>query len=173
MFKTCVISPCSTVLLLMKYNSRLVTSKDNCERTPLHLACLYGHTKIVQVHKGHSHLRLIREWRDAEGNTPLHLACSGGSLGIVELLINSNANAKATNKLNEIPLHIAVRCGHVSIAQFLLKDRVPIECKTVEGHTPLHYAAMENNTEMITLLVKRYVPRLKIQVIKADSHSTS
>ena len=170
MFKTCVISPYSAVLLLMKYNSRLVTSKDNCERIPLHLACLHGHTKIVQVHKDHSHLRSIREWRDAEGNTSLQLACSGGSLGIVELLINSKANVKATNKLNEMPLHIAVRRGHVSIAQFLLENRVPIECKTVEGHTPLHYAARENNTEMITLLVERYIVRFKIQV---GSHSTS
>ena len=149
----------------MKYNSRLVTSKDNCERTPLHLACLYGHPKIVQVHKDHSHLRLIREWRDAEGNTPLQLACSGGSLGIVELLIKSKANAKATNKLNEMPLHIAVHHGHISIAQFLLENRVHIDCKTLEGHTPLHYAARENNTEMITLLVKRYVLRFKIQVL--------
>ena len=172
MFKTWVISPCSAVLQLMKYNPRLVRSKDNCEMTPLHLACLRGHTKIVQVHKDHSHLMLMREWCDVEGNTLLHLACSGGSSGIVELLINSKADAKATNKLDEIPLHVAVRCGHVPIAQFLLKDRVPIS-KTVEGHTPLHYAAMENNTEMITLLFERYVPRLKIQVIKADSHSTS
>ena len=164
MFKTYVISPCSAVLQLMKYDSGLVTSKDNCERTSLHLACLHGHTKIVQVHK--DHLKSMREWCDAEGNTPLHLACSGGSAGIVELLINSKANAKATNKLNEMPLHIAVRCGHVSIAQLLIENMVPIECKTVDGHTPLHCAARENNTEMITLLVERYVPRFKIQVQK-------
>ena len=163
MFKTCVISPCSAFLQLVKYNSRLVTSKDNCERTPLHLACLHGRTKIVQVHKDHSHLKSIREWCDAEGNTLLHLACSGGSADIVELLINSKADAKATNKLNEMPLHIAVHCGHVSIAQLLLENRVPIECKTVEGHTPLHYAARKNNTEMITLLAERYVLRFKIQ----------
>ena len=161
MFKTCVISLCSVVLQLMKYNSRLFRSKDNCERTPLHLACLHGHTKIVQIHKDHSHLKSICEWCDAEGNTQLHLACSGGSLGIVELLINSKADAKATNKLNEMPLHIAVHCGHVPIAQFLIENRVPIECKTVEGHTPLHCAARKNNTEMITLLVERYVLRFK------------
>ena len=149
----------------MNYNSRLVRSKDNCERTPLHLACLHGRTKIAQIHSDHSHLKSISEWRDAEGNTALHLACSGGSAGIVKLLINSKAKAKATNKLNEMPLHIAVRCGHVPIAQLLLENRVPIECKTVEGHTPLHCAAKENNTEMIALLVGRYVLRFKMQVV--------
>ena len=153
----------------MKYNSRLVTSKDNCDRTPLHLACLHGHTKIVQVHKDHSHLKSISECRDAEGNTPLHLACSVGSAGIVKLFINSKANAKATNKLNEMPLHIAVHCGHVPIAQLLLDNRVPIECKTVEGRTPLHCAARKNNTEVITLLVERYVLRVKMQVLKAQA----
>ena len=157
MFKTCVISPCSAVLHLMKYNPRLIKCKDNCERTPLHLACLHGHTKIAQVYKDHSHLKSILEWHDAEGNTPLHLACSGGSASIVELLINSKADTKATNKLNEMPLHIAVHCGHVPIAQLLLENKVPVGCKTVEGHTPLHYAARENNTEMIMLLVDRYV----------------
>ena len=133
--------------------------------TPLHLACLRGHTKIAQIHEHHSHLKSICECHDAEGNTPLHLACSGGSASIVELLINSKANAEATNKLNEMPLHVAVRCGHVPIAQFLLENRVPIECKTLEAHTPLHYAARKNNTEMITLLVERYVLGFKIQVV--------
>ena len=155
----------------MKYDSRLVTSKDDCKRTPLHLACLHGHISIVHIHKDHSHLKTIREWRDAEANTPLHFACSGGSAGIVELLINSKADAKATNKLKEMPLHIAVHCGHVPIAKLLLKKQVPVECKTVEGHTPLHCAARKNNTEMITLLVERYVLRFKIQVIKAGNHS--
>ena len=153
----CVIYSYSAVLQLMKYNSRLVTSRDSCERTPLHLACLHGHISIVHIHKDHSHFKSVREWCDAEGNTPLHLACSGGSAGIVKLLINSKADAKATNKLNEMPLHIAVHCGHVPIAQFLIENRVPMECKTAEDHTPLHCAARKNNTEMIMLLVERYV----------------
>lgn len=141
----------------MKYNSRLVTSKDNCERTPLHVACLRGHIKIVQVHKDHSCLKSIRECRDAEGNTPLHLACSSGSAGIVKLLIYSKADPKATNKHKEMPLHIAAHCGHVPIAQFLLQNGVSIESKTVKGHTPLHCAARKNNTEMVMSLLERYV----------------
>ena len=142
---------------MMKYDSRLVTTKDNHEMTPLHLACLHGHISVVHIHKDHTHLRSVREWRDAEGNTPLHLACSGGNAGIVELLIDSGADAKATNNLNEMPLHIAVHCGHVPIAQFLLKKQVTTECQTVDGHTPLHYAARENNSVMISLLVDRFV----------------
>ena len=149
--------PYSSVLQLMKYDCRLVTTKDNHEMTPLHLACLHGHISIVQLHKDHSHLKSVRECHDAEGNTPLHLACSGGSAGIVELLISSNADTVATNKLIEMPLHIAVSYGHVPIAQLLSKKQVPIECQTVEGHTPLHYAARANNSEMISLLVNRFV----------------
>ena len=109
----------------------------------------------MQAHEDHSHL--ICDCHDAEGNTPLHLACSGGNAGIVELLIGSNADTVAKNKLNEMPLHIAVHCGHVPIAQLLLEKQVPIECQTVEGHTPLHYAARENNSEMISLLIDRCV----------------
>ena len=120
----------------MKYNSRLVTSKDNCEMTPLHLACLHGHISIVNIHKDHSDWKSICEWRDAEGNTPLHLACSGGNAVIVELLIDSGADTVATNNLNEMPLHIAVHRGHVHTAKFLLMKKAPTECQTVEGHTP-------------------------------------
>ena len=140
----------------MKYNSRLVRSKDNCERTPLHLACLHGHISVVQIHKDHSHLQSVRECRDAEGNTPLHLACSGGNLGIVELLLDSEADVKATNKQNEISLHIAVHCRHVPIAKLLLEKEAPIiECQTVKGHAPLHYAVRNNDSKMIVLLVER------------------
>ena len=141
----------------MKYDSRLVASKDNLKMTPLHLACFHRHINVVQLYKDHSHLKSVCECHDAEGNTPLHLACSGGNACIVELLIDRGADTKATNKLNEMPLHIAVHCGHVPIAQFLLKKQVPTECQTVEGHTPLHYAARENNSELITLMVDRFV----------------
>ena len=139
----------------MKYNSVLVTSKDNCVRTPLHLACLHGHISIVQVHKEHSHLKSIRESHDVAGNTPLHLACSGGNGDIVKLLIDCRADPKTTNKLNEMPLHTAVDCGHVHIAKLLLRKEVPIQCQTVAGHTPLHYAARKNRSEMIVLLFER------------------
>ena len=145
------------VLQLMKYNSRLVASKDNHDMTPLHLACLHGHIRVVQAHKDHLHLKSIRECKDTEDNTPLHLACSGDNIGIVELLISSKVDTKATNIRKEMPLHIAVHCGQVLTAQILLEKEVPLECQTVEGHTPLHYAAKTNNTEMIALLVKRYV----------------
>ena len=156
-FRITTISSYRAVLKLVKYDSRLVTSKDNHDMTPLHLACLHGHISIVQVHKDYLHLKSIREGKDAEGNTPLHLACSGGNIGIVELLIDCEADTVALNKLNEMPLHIAVHCGNLSVAQFLLKSEVPIECHTGDGHTPLHYAARADNTEMITFLVDRYV----------------
>ena len=156
-FHITTISSYRAVLKLVKYDSRLVASKDNHDMTPLHLACLHGHISIVQVHKDYLHLKSIREGKDAEGNTPLHLACSGGNIGIVELLIDCEADTVALNELNEMPLHIAVHCGNLSVAQFLLKSEVPIECHTGDGHTPLHYAARADNTEMITFLVDRYV----------------
>ena len=150
-----IMSPYSAVLLLMKYACRLITSKDNHEMTPLHLACLHGHISIVQIHKDHSYFKSICECRDAEGNTPLHLACSGSNADIVELLIDCGADTVATNKLNEMPLHIAVHSGNAHVANFLLMKEVPIQCQTVAGHTPLHYAARKNNSEMIVLLVEK------------------
>ena len=148
----------------MEHNSKLVESKDNCERTPLHLACLHGHINIVQVHKSHHlHLRSLFECHDAEGNTALHLACSGGNIGMVELLIDSGADIKAINIDKETPLHIAIHRGHVHTAKLLLMKKAPTECQTVEGHTPLHYAARANNSELITELVKRYVLMISIK----------
>ena len=150
---------CRVVLELMVYDSKLVTSEDNCGMTPLHLACLHGHVEIVQVHETRTWLKSesLREHHDAEGNTPFHLGCAGGSVGVVELLIDSEVNTMATNNLRETPMHIAVRSGHVHIVQVLLNIKVPTECQTHEGHTPLHYAARENNAEMIRKLVERYV----------------
>jgi len=144
---------------LMGYDSELITSEDDCEMTPLHLACLHGHVEVVKIHKNHFCLKSesLREHRDAEGNTPFHLGCAGGSVGVVELLIDCEVNAMATNKLRETPLHIAVRNRHVKVAEVLLSMKVSTKCQTIEGHTPLHYAAKGNNTEIIRLLLKQYV----------------
>jgi len=136
----------------MMYDSNLVAAKDNCAMTPLHLACLKGHIKVVQVHSDLLSKGLCEE-QNTEGNTPLHLACVGGNIDIVELLICNNADRMAANKENQMPLHIAVHCGHVPIVQFLLNLNVPTECQTLEGHTPLHYAARKNHIDIIRLLV--------------------
>ena len=142
---------------LVMYDSSLVTAKDNLAMTPLHLACLNGHTEVVRVHRDQLFLRseVLREEQNAEGNTPLHLACTGGNIDIVELLIHNKAHKTATNQQNETPLHIAVHCEHVPIAQFLLNLKVPTECRTLEGHTPLHYAARKNNTDTVKVLVEK------------------
>jgi len=125
----------------------------------LHLACLYGRIKVVEIYKNHLCLKSesLHEHRDAEGNTPFHLGCAGGSVHVVELLIDCEVNPMATNNLRETPLHIAVRNRHVKVAEVLLSMKVSTECQTLEGHTPLHYAAKENDTEMIRLLFKQYV----------------
>lgn len=61
---------------------------DNQGMTPLHLACLYGHLKIVKI--------LVDagadlKCKDKDATTPLHLACAEGSIEVRSPLFNSHA----------------------------------------------------------------------------------
>jgi len=73
--------------------------------TPLHLACKYGHTRIVKYLV--EVRRLNQQLKNHNGELPLHLACSH-SLELVKLV--SNCNPDTQQEDGDTPLHIA--CKH-------------------------------------------------------------
>jgi hypothetical protein len=75
----------------------LPLSQDSEGSTPLHLAALYGHTRICEI--------LIRETEapdlvfmpDAQGNTPLHCAALGKNCDTLDAILMRGGQVASTN----------------------------------------------------------------------------
>uniref|UniRef100_A0A1X7TN60 Uncharacterized protein n=1 Tax=Amphimedon queenslandica TaxID=400682 RepID=A0A1X7TN60_AMPQE len=114
-------------------------------RTPLAMACIRGHTKIVELllKKG-ANVNVT----DENENTPLGIACKKGHTEIVELLLKhgiDNTNSTMNDK-NCIP-------GTAS-AEGQQPQRVNINHTNLENRTALHIACDEGCKEIVELLLK-------------------
>jgi len=127
-----------------------VNSVDECRRTALHRAALYGGIESVNV--------LIRNkcklnLQDKLGDTALHWACRGGDLQIVKLLVDNGAKVNAKDKLFSTPLHVAVRVGVQEIIEFLCDHNGDVNAKDREGDTPMHDAVRLGRYRVVKSLI--------------------
>ena len=98
-------------------------------------ACRNGQKGIVLIFLKKGGIDVNK--RDAEGNTPLHYACLKGYRDIVNLLLDSEADATIANNLSETPLHAASRSGNKEIIGKLLQYGADIDATDSDGRTPL------------------------------------
>jgi ankyrin repeat protein len=94
--------------------------------TPLHVACLYKNTDLVELllsyYTGYSTNADVNA-RDNGGSTPLHYACGFGyNKKIVELLIQNGADVNAINYSNRTPLHITCHLGYDELVALLIQN---------------------------------------------------
>lgn len=93
--------------------------------------------------------------RDAEGNTPLHYACLKSYRDIVNLLLDSEADATIANNLSETPLHAASRSGNKEIIGKLVQYGADIDATDSEGRTPLIRLLDNRRTDAAMFLIER------------------
>ena len=133
--------------------------------SPLHIACEYGHLKIVQLLQQSQKHDLNSQ--NSVGNTPLHLACKRKSIDIIRLLLERRCSTNIPNKKGEtaqdIPLnddgdgllHIACQWGDVGIVRYLINDE---RCKpnvqsSSSKNTPLHIATKYGQDDTVVQLL--------------------
>lgn len=93
-----------------------VNQKDGLGITPLCMATMYGHKKVVQV--------LINadadiELQDDSGRTPLHIASLYGNVKIAQALIAAGANLRITTSNGYTPKETAHILGHRLIVDLI------------------------------------------------------
>ena len=98
--------------------------------SPLHIACLYGQTAVVEecIKRGAD-----VNVRDEDDSTPLHDACAGGFATIVAQLLQQGASVSAKDTEEDTPIHHAARGGHAAVVQQLLtatSDRVALPARS-------------------------------------------
>ncbi|XP_060169184.1 ankyrin repeat-containing protein BDA1-like [Lycium barbarum] len=121
--------------------------------TPLHIACLSGHSEFA---KEIIHLRpeFARELNQ-DGFSPLHIASANGDIEIVKQLLSIDRNlCLLKGKDRRIPLHYAVVKGrkHV-IMELLVASPDSAEEVTARGETCLHLAVKNYQFEAFKLLL--------------------
>ncbi|KAK3526644.1 hypothetical protein QTP70_030857 [Hemibagrus guttatus] len=167
---------------LAKKNDLNQLDKEN--RTALHIACVHGHTEVVQYlvenkvklnlcdNQNRSALMKAVQCQqdrcvsilleheadpnlvDINGNTSLHLAARIPSVPVALKLLEHEANINAQNKEGNTPLMLSVEENHAEMAEFLLKEGADVNLQNQERRTPLLIAACNGQISMVRLLLQ-------------------
>lgn len=85
-------------------------------RTPLHKACYFGHSNIVEyLLECGANVDAI----DVEGDTPLHDACKLDHVECVKLLVEAGASTSIKNKMGQTPYDLAKSVGTSEVVDLL------------------------------------------------------
>ncbi len=119
--------------------------------TPLHLAAINGHAKVVDLLiKSGAHVNA----RNRDGATPLLKAVQGRHIDVIKLLIKRHADINVKDDSSVSPLMATLMDGNLEIAKILVESGADVRVKSAGGSTPMHMAAREDSA-LVKLLVKK------------------
>lgn len=161
----------------------MVFRDTGLQETPLHVACTYGHTAVVELllehgadvnagttkgftslmcasYNGHIELVHLLQERGAILNAAttdywlaMHYAAMRGKLDVVEFYIDNGIPVDAMTNKSKSALHLTSWAGHIDVAKFLLAKGANIELRSYKGETPLHLATRHFAPWMVELLL--------------------
>ena len=156
-----------------------VNCRNEGGHTPLHLAALNGHDRVVLLLLADP--RVDVNCSDKYGATSLAMAADAGHVRVVKIfLADRRVEINAGDKDGQTSLHVAAM-GRPRVVQLLLEDpRLDVNCTIsqqlsqlraglYEGATPLHLAAQHNHAEVVQLLLAD--PRTEVNRKNKKGHS--
>jgi ankyrin repeat protein len=145
----------SVVKLFLEKSPECAHSRTPTGVTPLFLACLRSHTKVV---------KMLVETYKAEVNishpktqrTPLHNAVTQ-NVDMTNLLLEHGAHADARDHLGVSPLIMASQGGFARTVSLLVgRHDIELDATTTNGgRTALHQAAECGHTEVVQILLEK------------------
>jgi len=155
---------------------------DWLERSPLHIAIIWGYQDIVTqlIDSGADvniqdkdqatplHEAALRDRVEiakillqkgakvdpiSRGQTPLHMACAEGRTEVVRLLIENKADINALYN-QSTPLHIASEGGFESIVNLLIASGANVNAKNASEGTALHVASIKGFERVASVLLE-------------------
>jgi ankyrin repeat protein len=143
-----------------------VGARDEEDALPIHKACFWGRTAVVQV--------LQPLWakaeRTAQGATPLHMAAASGDAACLCLCLSVYEDSAVTSNVGFFTAHFAAKCGRVELlTNALLKYPALLGVKTSEGLSVRDVAIACGNHKFAAALA----PLSTNQNSDSNIHSTS
>jgi ankyrin repeat protein len=136
---------------LLSENQSDVDERDSHNQTPLYLAALRGHEKVVR-------LLLERDAdvgaKESEERTALHMSAANEHDKVMLLLLQHKADVDIKDKWGWTALHRAAINKHETAVRHLLKYKTNIDAKDNGGRTVLHRVAERGYKSVVGLLLK-------------------
>ena len=138
--------------------------------TPLHIACIGGHTDFVK-----EVLKLRPEFAEElnqDGFSPLHIASGNGDIQIVKELLQVNCFlCLIKGRERRIPLHYAAIKGRIHVIHELLSACAEsVGYVTGRGETILHLALKNNQFEAFEFLVQYLLRSNNGEILNKKDH---
>lgn len=138
--------------ILLRHGARC-DERDEYRRTPLHVAVMSGHEKMVDLLiAGGADLKLKRSNESA-----VHLAARGGHDGVVALLLRKGLDVNGDRILSEageMPIEFAAKRGHLAVVKVLLAAGAEINHHYPSGETALMLAIRGLHSQIAVLLLE-------------------
>ncbi|CAG7721204.1 unnamed protein product [Allacma fusca] len=142
-----------TVAYLLSLGSS-ITGKNFEGENVFHIACRYGHTKIIEQIIHHKKFSCVLNDGNGSGSTPFHIAASEGHHGVLEVLMKKGAILHRDHE-GRTPLHSAAENGKKDVLNLILNTHSHLINLTDNyGNTPLHSAASKNQGKIADLLLR-------------------
>lgn len=132
-------------------------AQDNTGRTPLHAAVAADAMGVFQILLRNRATNLNARMHD--GTTPLILAARLAIEGMVEDLINADADINAADNSGKTALHWAAAVNNVDAVNILLAHGANRDAQDEKEETPLFLAAREGSYEASRALLDNFANR--------------
>ncbi|XP_065580502.1 uncharacterized protein LOC136040233 [Artemia franciscana] len=139
------------VKALLKKNAK-TDIIDNGGNSPLHYAVANNHIDVVTILlKKETNVDINKTM---DGLTSLHISAERGHLGLVDYLIENNADINAKNGRDFTPLHFAAYRGHLKLVKTLIQNGANVNAADIQNCTPLHHASENHQEEIVNVLLE-------------------
>eukprot|EP00158_Paraphelidium_tribonemae_P009015 Partr_v1_DN28748_c5_g1_i5_m61982 putative Proteasome (Prosome, macropain) 26S subunit, non-ATPase, 10 len=132
--------------------TKLLKSRDEDRRTPLHWAVSGGHLPMVEYLVGE--LKADVNVADEDGWTPLLIASSIGASAIAAVLLEGGANVDTQNDSGNVGLHYCASKNHLECSKILLKYGANCSILNKLGQSIVHRACSKGNIQFMRDLEK-------------------
>merc|ERR1719420_412611 len=126
-------------------------AQDNTGRTPLHAAVAADAQGVFQILVRHRATNL--DARTFDGTTPLILAARLAIEGMVEQLIEAEADINFADKAGKTALHWAASVNNVDAVNVLLANNANRDAQDAKDETPLFLACREGSYQAAKALL--------------------